>query len=287
MIYLPEVIYKEEKMKNRIIILFILILILASFLFADEKNLKLNINSDEYIIENTGEKPNKIELLEDSSYISASELPKDFQFKTIYDEENGIVRLENEKYKIEFKKDSGVSIRLDTDVDLSQGYRVIDNNVYIPIRAIAKAMSYGVTWDGFNRTIYLLPNNQKKELSRYAKYNFTDEDILWLSRINWVEAKDGSVLKKIAVANVVLNRVRSDRFPNTIKEVIFQKGQFPPAYKKGFKTFTPPEESFEASRRAINGENNADECLFFNMVPFPSKSKEEFFGNIEGDYFYY
>jgi len=44
---------------------------------------------------------------------------------------------------------------------------------------------------------------------------------------------------KLAVANVVLNRVKSPSFPNTVYDVIFQKGQFPPAYKSGFKELVP------------------------------------------------
>jgi len=58
---------------------------------------------------------------------------------------------------------------------------------------------------------------------------------------------------KLAVANVVLNRVKSPSFPNTVYDVIFQKGQFPPAYKSGFKELVPPDECIIAAKMALEG----------------------------------
>ncbi len=58
----------------------------------------------------------------------------------------------------------------------------------------------------------------------------TPEEIRWLSAITYLEAGNQSYYGKKCVASVVMNRVNSNRFPNTIKDVLFQSGQFTPAY---------------------------------------------------------
>lgn len=54
----------------------------------------------------------------------------------------------------------------------------------------------------------------------------TDKDLL--ARIIHAEAKGEPYAGKVAVATVILNRVDDDAFPNSIREVIYQKGQFEP-----------------------------------------------------------
>ena len=48
----------------------------------------------------------------------------------------------------------------------------------------------------------------------------------------WAEARGESELGKRAVAHVALNRVKSGKFPNTLREVITQRSQF--KYKRGY-----------------------------------------------------
>ena len=57
----------------------------------------------------------------------------------------------------------------------------------------------------------------------------TQEEIRWLSAITYLEAGNQSYYGKKCVASVVMNRVNSKKFPNTIKGVLFQSGQFTPA----------------------------------------------------------
>ena len=80
---------------------------------------------------------------------------------------------------------------------------------------------------------------------------------------------------KLAVANVVLNRYHSSRFPNTIKGVIYQSGQFSPTWngslnKKlatydagGFKAANHLQ-SIQAVKDALDGKNNIGSRLYFN-----------------------
>ena len=54
----------------------------------------------------------------------------------------------------------------------------------------------------------------------------TQEEIDWLAAICYAEAGNQGDLGKELVAMVVINRVNSPIFPDTVKEVIFQKNQF-------------------------------------------------------------
>ena len=65
-----------------------------------------------------------------------------------------------------------------------------------------------------------------------SKKSYTANDLKYLTSIVYCEAGNQSYKGKLAVANVVLNRVSSKKFPNTIKAVIQQKGQFSP-YRSG------------------------------------------------------
>lgn len=163
-----------------------------------------------------------------------------------------------------------------------------EDKIYIPIKTIAEHLGYTVKWDSFTRSVLLYTVDEstlpKREVLRM---NYTEEDLLLLARIAHVEAKDGSENKQLAVANVVLNRVEHPEFANTIKDVIYAPNQFPPAHKESFASLVPTAVAFNAAKRALHGDNNVPNVLYFNMVPFPSKSKSEFFGEIEGDYFYY
>lgn len=73
------------------------------------------------------------------------------------------------------------------------------------------------------------------------------------------------MIGKIAVANVVLNRVKSPLFANNIYDVIFDRNygvQFTPILN-GTIYNTPLGDSVVAAKRALRGENYASESLYF------------------------
>lgn len=61
-----------------------------------------------------------------------------------------------------------------------------------------------------------------------AKNYYTKKNLRLLSSIIYCEARGESYKGQLAVGMVVMNRVRSDQFPDTVKDVIYQKGQFSP-----------------------------------------------------------
>lgn len=89
-----------------------------------------------------------------------------------------------------------------------------------------------------------------------------DEDVLWLARIIHAEASNQPFEGKVAVANVVLNRVKSPDFPDTVYDVIFEKGQFSPVQNKTIYS-DPTEEDIKAAEAALKGETLVEDALFF------------------------
>jgi len=76
---------------------------------------------------------------------------------------------------------------------------------------------------------------------------------------------------KLAVANVVLNRVKVLHFPIPCMMLYFKKANSS-AYKSGFKELVPPDECIIAAKMALEGVNNIGNCLYFNNRPFTSRS---------------
>lgn len=93
----------------------------------------------------------------------------------------------------------------------------------------------------------------------------TDEDYNNFLKIVEAEATGGDVMSKIMVADVIINRVRSSRFPNTITEVIFQGNgeQFQPVADGRFYSVYVTNETVEAVQRALYGEDYSMGALFF------------------------
>ncbi|MBR4085742.1 MAG: cell wall hydrolase [Lachnospiraceae bacterium] len=96
---------------------------------------------------------------------------------------------------------------------------------------------------------------------------FTEEDYKNLLRIVEAEASGEDETGKLLVANVVLNRVKDEEFPNTITEVIFQKNkgvtQFSPVANGRFWKVEISEETVSAVNRALAGEDVSGGALYF------------------------
>jgi N-acetylmuramoyl-L-alanine amidase len=91
-------------------------------------------------------------------------------------------------------------------------------------------------------------------------------DIYWLARIIHAEASGESYLGKVAVGNVILNRVKSSAFPNTVYGVIFEYyhgiPQFSPV-EDGSIYNTPSSESYRAAEEAYSGSSPVGGALYF------------------------
>lgn len=93
-----------------------------------------------------------------------------------------------------------------------------------------------------------------------ASYQESETQIL--ARLVNGEARGEPYVGKVAVAAVVLNRVRSPLFPNTITGVIYQAGAFD-AVSDGQINLTPSEDCVRAARDALNGWDPSGGCLYY------------------------
>lgn len=59
-----------------------------------------------------------------------------------------------------------------------------------------------------------------------SNVNYTEEDLYYLSRTMWAEARGEGRLGMLHVGSVILNRVKDTRFPDTIRRVVLQPRQF-------------------------------------------------------------
>lgn len=90
----------------------------------------------------------------------------------------------------------------------------------------------------------------------------TAEERELLARVVYAEANTETLEGQIAVAQVVLNRVRSESFPDTVSEVIYQERQFSTAPILG--SVTPNETNYEAVDAAFETEVVPYDVLYFS-----------------------
>ena len=93
---------------------------------------------------------------------------------------------------------------------------------------------------------------------------FTEREIDLMAQLVWHEAGNQDMVGKMLVADTVLNRVEDSRFPNTVEEVIFQKGQYTTARVLG--RVEPTIECYGAVLSEIDGERYNTEVLFFGRA---------------------
>ncbi len=99
-------------------------------------------------------------------------------------------------------------------------YGVFTENdiLYIPLGKAAKAFGFDTTYVYEENTTYL---TRERSAIVPAEDFYDDEEVYWLSKIIHAEAQGEPFLGKLAVGNVILNRVESTQFPDTIYGVIF------------------------------------------------------------------
>ena len=90
----------------------------------------------------------------------------------------------------------------------------------------------------------------------------TTSDLNLLARVVYGEARGEPYAGQVAVAAVVLNRVRSSSFPNTISGVVYQSGAFT-AVSDGQINLTPDTTAYNAARDALNGWDPSGGAIYY------------------------
>lgn len=136
-----------------------------------------------------------------------------------------------------------------------------DGMALIPLRDAAKVFSGEVTWDSITRTAYIVGGGLLESGDTY----YDAEDLLWIARIVRHEAGNQPLDGKVAVANVIINRMNDPAFPNTAEEVIYDTRTGVQFVTRSSKSILkePSEQCFLAAKLALEGYETAPDCLYF------------------------
>lgn len=104
-----------------------------------------------------------------------------------------------------------------------------------------------------------------------ASASIVSSDHRLLAKLVYAEARGESYKGQVAVAAVVLNRVASSSFPNTISGVIYQSGAFS-CVSNGSINNTPSSEAIRAALDAMNGWDPTNGCLYYYNPKLTSDS---------------
>ncbi|MFW5961556.1 MAG: cell wall hydrolase [bacterium] len=117
----------------------------------------------------------------------------------------------------------------------------------------------GLKADGvFGESSYEIINDLEVRFGQ----DISRDDIVLLARIIHGEARGEDFRGKVAVGSVILNRIESAQFPNTIRDVILQEGQFS-SLMDGQANYYPGEQELQAARAALLGYDPTLGSIFF------------------------
>ncbi|WP_246027882.1 cell wall hydrolase [Paenibacillus xylaniclasticus] len=124
----------------------------------------------------------------------------------------------------------------------------------------------------FQRGAGIIQNGIVGQTTMHAlkKVTVSRADLSRLARIVNAESRGESFTGQVAVAVVVLNRVQSPKFPNSIEEVIFAKGAFS-TVSGGQYWLMPDETAFKAAIKAAKGSDPSNGALYFSSASTQSE----------------
>ena len=137
-----------------------------------------------------------------------------------------------------------------------------DGVLYVPLRQAAEAFGFVSAYDASSHTTTI---TRVRGAIESGEDYYDKDDLYWLAKIIHAESRGEPFLGKIAVGSVILNRVDSDEFPDTIYDVIFDREhgvQFSPT-ADGAIELTAGAESVLAAKICLEDRRISDEILYF------------------------
>lgn len=101
------------------------------------------------------------------------------------------------------------------------------------------------------------------EIQKCCGVRISESDRMILEKIVQAEAGDQDHQGKLLVANVILNRVRSEKFPSTIREVVFAPRQFSPVSDGSYSRAEASGDTRKAVDEALHGVDGSQGALYF------------------------
>ncbi len=137
-----------------------------------------------------------------------------------------------------------------------------NGKIFVSLRNISELLNGNLKWYD---DVYLAQLTSLESFNVKNKKSYNKDDLFWMTKIISAESGGEPMIGKIAVGNVILNRVESKDFPNSVYEVVYDKKygvQFEPVIN-GSILKSHSVDCITAAKRAFEGENYAGESLYF------------------------
>lgn len=241
------------------IITFLLIAVVFSEMFfgisyaSDIPDVDISVNGEIADLEE------KVFLKNNLTYVPLRSFFENMGFEVMWDEKTNVATVKTkENYLKCYPYEEFVEVNGEKNK-----YIVFENGkIYISLRNSAEFFGAETKWYDDIYTAELIFG---ENISLKNKKSYTKDDVFWLVKIINAESTGEPLAGKIAVGNVILNRVESEDFPNDIYNVVFDKKygvQFEPVINGSiYNDHTV--ECIIASKIVLSGENNVGKSLYF------------------------
>lgn len=184
--------------------------------------------------------------------------------------------------KIMKRLEEGDTLVVDTTAEVEEGWVAVkykDNTCYVSSEFVSVAMDIGtgLTMDEIEEIrrkeeeAKAAAEAAKKQAEQQAANNAAAvnvDDLTLMAAIIYCEAGAESYDTQLAVGAVIMNRIRSVGYPNTLYDVIYQRGQFGPARTGKLARIIAQGKAtsscYSAAQAALGGADNTGGCLHFN-----------------------
>lgn len=233
------------------------------------------------------------EIRDGTTYVTVGSFVSMLDPQAMVEEENGIVTVSSARVEQVVDAEGNTANVVQETLSMTISIRVpyivangrylyakdslimLNNGVAAPVRMLAKVFNLGVAYDNELQSIQLTRSQTSGAYIQPGDSYYDEDTLYWLSRIISAESGNQILEGKIAVGNVVLNRVNSPLFPDTIYDVLYQKNQFSPAGNGTLKK-TPNSDSVLAAKLVMDGTQIVPNALFFSragMSCYASKNR--------------
>lgn len=139
-------------------------------------------------------------------------------------------------------------------------YFLITLLIIISLNSDVNAYSINVNNKGDESRDLFIIDNETAEV--FKSFKITNQDIYLMAQVVYGESRGESFDGKVAVASVILNRLVSNKFPDSVSEVIYQPSAFSCITGKSIN-IKPDSASFDAVYTALAGKDPTSKSTFF------------------------
>ena len=209
--------------------------------------------------------PVEYEVRSGTTYVTVSSFVAMADPHAVVREENGVVTVSSsqgeEALSLTVSTRTPYIIANGRCLNAKGSITTVNGHVAVPIRKLAQVFNLGVSYDSAAKAALLTRSEGSGAYIQSGDSYYNADTLYWLSRIIQAESGNQSLDGKIAVGNVVMNRVKSPLFPNSLYDVLNQPNQFIPC--STLSRYTPNSESVVAAKLVLEGVQVVPNALFF------------------------